>query len=262
MTRTTRSRGRRLALVLLGAVILAVPILVNVATAAAPTPPQNTAPPTITGTPQVGQTLTAQEGRWTGTQPITFAYRWQRCDAQGANCVNIAGATAKTYVVSAADLGRRLRVTVVATNRRGTATATSAPSAVVTAAPRTSVAVETVNPPERLLIAQVVFSPNRITSLTQQTSVRVRVTTTRGIAVRGALVFIRSTPIVTSTPPEQATGNDGSTTFVITPERDLRLFFRPGYSLQFFIRARKPGDNPLAGVSSRRLVQVRLAPGG
>jgi hypothetical protein len=32
---------------------------------------------------------------------------------------------------------------------------------------------------------------------------------------------------------------------------------RPGFNVQFFIRARKPGDNPLAGVSARRLVQVR-----
>jgi hypothetical protein len=34
---------------------------------------------------------------------------------------------------------------------------------------------------------------------------------------------------------------------------------RNGYAIQYFVRARKQGDNPLAGVSGRRLVQVRTA---
>jgi hypothetical protein len=90
--------------------------------------------------------------------------------------------------------------------------------------------------------------------------VRVTVTDTRGFRVSGALVFLRSTPIVTTTPAEAATGNDGAVTFVVTPERDFSIVFRPGYSVQFFLRARKPGENLLAGVSSRRLVQVRVSP--
>ena len=48
--------------------------------------PVNTVRPTISGTAQVGQSLTAGPGSWTGTQPITFAYQWQRCDAGGAAC--------------------------------------------------------------------------------------------------------------------------------------------------------------------------------
>ena len=93
--------------------------------------PVNTSPPTISGTAQVGQTLTANPGTWTGTAPITYSYLWQRCDAAGANCASTGVATT-TYPLTSADATRTLRVVVTATN--GVApdgTATSAPSAVV-----------------------------------------------------------------------------------------------------------------------------------
>lgn len=95
-------------------------------------PPVNTVPPAIAGTAQVGQTLTASPGTWTGA-PTSFAYQWQRCDAAGANCVDIPGATAATYVVTAADVGFTLRVRVTASNAAGSAAATSPPTPVVIA---------------------------------------------------------------------------------------------------------------------------------
>src|SRR5438132_5165393 len=63
-------------------------------------PPRNTAPPTISGTPQVGQTLTANAGSWVGAQPFTFSYRWRRCDRTGGSCSDISSATAQTYVMT------------------------------------------------------------------------------------------------------------------------------------------------------------------
>jgi hypothetical protein len=99
--------------------------------AAAPgTAPANTAPPTITGLAKVGQTLAAGEGAWSG-KPTGYTYAWQRCDADAASCANIAGATGKSYTVTVASLGYRLRVTVTAKNAKGTASANSAITAVV-----------------------------------------------------------------------------------------------------------------------------------
>jgi hypothetical protein len=100
----------------------------------ASSPPASTSPPTISGTATEGRTLTASPGEWSGTQPMTFAYQWRRCDSSGANCGDIAGATMATYVPGVGpptDVGSTLRVAVTATNSTGSATATSAPTAVV-----------------------------------------------------------------------------------------------------------------------------------
>jgi hypothetical protein len=95
-----------------------------------PGAPDNTARPTITGTAEEGQTLTANDGTWTGN-PTSFAYQWQQCDSDGSNCVNLAGATGKTHVATAADVGFRLRVQVTATNDKGKGTALSGVTAIV-----------------------------------------------------------------------------------------------------------------------------------
>ena len=92
--------------------------------------PKNTALPTISGVPRVGQELTAESGSWSGN-PDSFAFQWQRCDADGTNCFDVVGATGKTYGVRLADLGFRLRVKVTAKNEKGSATATSALTSVV-----------------------------------------------------------------------------------------------------------------------------------
>ncbi|MFL5926251.1 MAG: hypothetical protein ACJ77E_04890 [Gaiellaceae bacterium] len=93
--------------------------------------PADVSVPTVTGTAQQGQTLTATAGAWTAPD-ATFTYQWQDCDTAGANCVDVAGATSRTYAVSATDVGKTVHVVVAATNRFGTADAPSAASAVVT----------------------------------------------------------------------------------------------------------------------------------
>jgi hypothetical protein len=96
-----------------------------------PSPPINTALPSIAGTPQDGQTLTASSGVWTGATPTTYAYQWQRCNNAGSACAAIAAATGPTYAVTSADVGGALRVAVTATNSVGAATATSNATTVV-----------------------------------------------------------------------------------------------------------------------------------
>ena len=93
--------------------------------------PVNTSPPTISGAPQEGQTLTAGPGAWNGSQPITFAYQWQRCDATGGGCADVTNATDTAYLLTQSDVGSTFRVVVSAANADGSASATSAPTSQV-----------------------------------------------------------------------------------------------------------------------------------
>ena len=62
--------------------------------------------PTISGTTRVGQKLTAHAGTW-GPAPVTLAYQWYRAGTK------ISGATASTYTLTTADLGKTLTVHVI-----------------------------------------------------------------------------------------------------------------------------------------------------
>ena len=98
-------------------------------------PPANTAVPTVSGTPEDGQTLTADPGTWSGTAPVTYTYEWQRCDADGTACAAISGATGSTYVLLPIDVGHAIVVEVTGTNAGGADTATSVPSSSVAVDP-------------------------------------------------------------------------------------------------------------------------------
>ena len=98
-------------------------------------PPVNTAAPaygraTDAAAPVSGLALTANDGSWTGPE-LTYARGWLQCDASGATCVQIPGATATSYTPTAADLGHRLRYAVTATNAADSVTAYSPLTGVV-----------------------------------------------------------------------------------------------------------------------------------
>ena len=233
-------------------------------TAAAQQAPRNQSPPTISGTPQEGQTLTANPGTWTGTQPITFAYSWRRCSRTGGSCSAISGATGRTYTLTRADVGTTLRVRVTATNREGSTSATSVPTAVIRRAPAAPapprgcaanppLQVQSINPPERLAVNQGDITPGVVTRSATTITVRFRVTC-QGKAVQGALVYAAAVPFNQFTvPAEQPTGADGVAQLTMTQMRGFPAARRQQL-LVVFARARKPGENVLAGISTRRLV--------
>ena len=83
-----------------------------------------------------GQALSADPGTWNGTGQLAYRYQWQQCDASGANCHDIAGATNSTFTPTASLVGSTVRVVVTATNDAGTsAPVVSAPIAVKASAP-------------------------------------------------------------------------------------------------------------------------------
>src|SRR4051794_23917884 len=106
-------------------------ITVDGGAATMPSPPVNTLPPDISGTPQDGRSLTATTGNWSGAQPIMYALQWRRCGASGANCTDLPRPTAPTYVATSADVGSTLRAAVTATNSAGSSTVVSAATTVV-----------------------------------------------------------------------------------------------------------------------------------
>jgi hypothetical protein len=93
-------------------------------------PPVNTVLPSISGTAQVGQSLTAAHGTWTNS-PTGYSYQWRRCDSSGSSCVD-----KDNNLLQAADYQHTIRVVVTASNAYGPgAAATSAQTAVVAGTP-------------------------------------------------------------------------------------------------------------------------------
>ncbi|MEN3344568.1 MAG: hypothetical protein V7635_1144, partial [Arthrobacter sp.] len=83
--------------------------------------------PVVTGSAVAGQRLTAVPGTW-GPAPVALAYQWKRSG------VNIVGATTGSYVLTAADVGKTVTVTVSGSKAGYTAAAkTSAATKAVTA---------------------------------------------------------------------------------------------------------------------------------
>jgi alpha-tubulin suppressor-like RCC1 family protein len=80
--------------------------------------------PTVSGTATQGQALTAANGSWNNS-PTSYTYQWRSCDASGASCTDIPGATAGSYTLVYGDATHTIRVVVKATNPYGFASATS-----------------------------------------------------------------------------------------------------------------------------------------
>ena len=231
--------------------------------------PGVTQAPTISGTTQVGSTLTAANGSWSGS-PTGYAYSWSRCDATGSSCAAIGGATASTYKLEQVDAGATLRVTVTATNSAGSTSSTSVPTAVVQGPAPTVVngcpasgsgtmQVTDVAAPARLVIDQQTLTPGVVTPGAKTIQLRARVTACNGRPVQGALLYAAGVPYNQySIAPQATTGADGTATLTMT---QLSGFPAARHQELFvvFLRATKPGDPVTGGVSTRLLVSFPVA---
>jgi hypothetical protein len=102
--------------------------------------PTNTAPPTVSGVPLTGNTLTATTGTWTGSN-LSYRYQWVECWDQmnSSDCfpafVNSGSTTASTFTPGQNQIDQYLRVAVTASNSSGSVTVYSPATAIVTAPP-------------------------------------------------------------------------------------------------------------------------------
>jgi large repetitive protein len=238
--------------------------------------PVNKSAPTISGVAAVGQVLTMSTGKWNNS-PASYQYQWLRCDQNGGGCIAIAGAFGQTWRVLPASVGHTIRGRVTASNSGGSAQAASAPTRIVGGTPappprpatgcpprpsiRQVANVATITPPARLLVDTLRSDPRVVTRGTGTLVVRFHVTSTCGGPVQGALVYATATPYNQfAIPPEATTGPDGWATLVFRRLRGFPVSSRQQL-IALFVRARKPGESLLAGISTRRLVSIPVRVG-
>jgi hypothetical protein len=276
---------RPLGLAAAAACLIAFGVMPGALTAATSSVPTNTSSPTVSGTPVKGDTLTANPGTWGGTRPITFSYRWQRCNSSGGDCAGPV-ATGVSFLLGSDSVGNTFRVRVTASNPDGsdsvfsgvtsvitaptstTPTTTTAPTTTATtpasppaangcAASGSSIPVGDVSLPAQLSIDGSQISPSTVTYGTRTLTVRIHVTACGG-SVSGALVYATAVPYGQfDVPNEQPTGSDGWAT--------LQFNAQPGFPvsskqqlLVVFVRATAPGASVIGGISARLLISFRV----
>jgi hypothetical protein len=88
--------------------------------ATAATGPVATTGPTVIGTAAAGKLLTGLSGTWTGFGNITYRFQWYRCNAAGAACRSVQGATSPSYELRDKDVGQTVGLAVRASDGSGT----------------------------------------------------------------------------------------------------------------------------------------------
>lgn len=251
----TRTRLGIVLAVLVGLVLGAVVGRPGAGRAAGTAVPKVKTIPAISGTAEVGQTLTATTGTWTDS-PTSYHFAWSVCDGTGAACVPVGGATAKIYTIPATDVGHTIRVTVTAKNSSGSASATSAATAVVppSGCPTGTgtIQVATLAPPAQLDIqgAKVV---HRVTLSSKQIELLIEVTACGGRAVQGATVYASPVPFNQFAGEQGITAADGTVTLTAPRQKGFPVSRRQKL-LAVFVRATAPNEPTLGGVSARRML--------
>jgi hypothetical protein len=111
-------------------------------------------------------------------------------------------------------------------------------------------------PPARLQIVAFDVLSGPINEGTDTFTMKVRIGSTCSVNIKGASVYVTAVPYNQfSIPAEELTGDDGTATLVFRRDANFPASDEQ-QQLTLFIRATKPGEDPLAGVSTRRLVAV------
>ena len=111
-------------------------------------------------------------------------------------------------------------------------------------------------PPARLQIVAFDVLSGPINEQTNSFTLKVRVGSTCSVNIKGASVYVTAVPYNQfSIPAEELTGDDGTTILVFHRDANFPASSQQ-QQLTLFVRATKPGEDPLAGVSTRRLVGV------
>jgi RHS repeat-associated protein len=92
--------------------------------------PENKEAPKLSGSAVTGATMSVSIGAW-GNEPVAYTYQWDDCNAEGADCAGILGATNADYTLAGGDVGHTVIAQVTATNGGGSVSvATSASTSV------------------------------------------------------------------------------------------------------------------------------------
>jgi hypothetical protein len=117
-------------------------------------------------------------------------------------------------------------------------------------------AIADIAPPARLQIVTQEVLSGSINKSTKSFTMKVRVGSTCSVNIQGASVYVTAVPYNQfDIPEEELTGSQGTATLVFHRAGNYPASNKQ-QQLTLFIRATKPGEDPLAGVSTRRLVAV------
>jgi RHS repeat-associated protein len=94
---------------------------------------KNTTAPLVSGSANVGATLSVSNGSWSST--VAYSYQWDSCNVTGGECAAIPGATNQTYTPVLSDLGHRISAQVSGTNASGSVTVVTSTTGVITDVP-------------------------------------------------------------------------------------------------------------------------------
>ena len=138
----------------------------------------------------------------------------------------------------------------------GTAATSATPNGCPTNKSLKTAPIAELAPPARLQVVAFDVLSGPINEQSQTFTLKVRIGSTCSVDIKGASVYVTAVPYNQfSIPNEELTGDEGTATLVFRRDANFPASDQQ-QQLTLFIRATKPGEDPLAGVSTRRLVAV------